>query len=807
MPGLRSLAVRRRSTRSPHGLPPSHPPHTHTSCQNKETTPHLTSFEHQERKDGTTLQEEHEDCDQDLQDWRNKSKGSVLQVLEPRVTPLTDVINPAPIASGLSDLTLESSDITKYKDCVQENSAKQRSPSCESGLDLSFDKSKEEEEASRGRIEGECSKSCGSGISGTEKVEVCCVDDDGFVCLGEKEDNTMASVMERTSATNRDSSSPCLQERIVIKMKLLPNSDMNKENNGKGLWLNGDCTTEGIVHKYTRWTIDSIINGEGHTRRGDASWPSRSSEVKTEPDAVETDVSMLNGYDCSVKETKQERNQCEWQDGIKKERLDYDENGYEETSNGGIGDDRRERDCYASSRFFPYEINTGRKRTKSSSSPFNSSGGQICKCTDRDRPDHKCNVHFGFSGSKSKNRSERENGKRVSSSIKKCSIIIKKVYTPNNESSYESSLCENSYDSPDEDHPAELEEASVVRPKRKAAVLASEKCHETLDSFGEVKDCKPDKLLNKDEGLTKHFKKEPVMLLKDIKKEPEPFEHVHDEIEGFWKPIGDEQHEDKKVLDKEPGEVLKEFEEQQQVRVVTRLSKELLGQMKHKDKEPVGLCKQMDKESLPVGLLKRMEKEPMGVLKGIGKESIGLLKQFDKEPVVLVRPVEKELAGLVKQISKESMGLIEQIKKEPINIKQIKKEPVVSPKPVKPRRTRLSTCSIRTRSRSSELDPAHPSTPVTPQVQIVNHSLPTQCDDKNSMFSPDSKQVLQCSVRLCDVFMNQFGRFICPSCDKPYNSNDCVCVNLGDLTMVFDCKKCFWVVKRRIATKEVQYLS
>ncbi|XP_066950376.1 serine-rich adhesin for platelets-like isoform X1 [Macrobrachium rosenbergii] len=79
---------------------------------------------------------------------------------------------------------------------------------------------------------------------------------------------------------------------------------------------------------------------------------------------------------------------------------------------------------------------------------------------------------------------------------------------------------------------------------------------------------------------------------------------------------------------------------------------------------------------------------------------------------------------------------------------------------------------------------------------------------KTSLMTEEQNNLPQCSVLLCDIFMNRrINKMTCPGCSRNYNSSDSVQVNLTKMEMSLICFQCHWEVIKHIKPREVEAME
>ncbi|KAK4304468.1 hypothetical protein Pmani_023591 [Petrolisthes manimaculis] len=322
---------------------------------------------------------------------------------------------------------------------------------------------------------------------------------------------TAASKFPSVSSPSKSDSnpSPSTQERIVIKMKLL-HANSTVEDNGE-LVEKASVNDTGInknsvkysMAKYTRWTIDSIINGSEEGSDG----ASREEDCRTLQ--LEKDDNL--DRTTAVRKTSKQRTSESCND-VKDASLDTNKNFMKKslkititnsvhahTSSDDDSDaEKAKKKCSTEDAVLVKEhvnvndeiqfleapvdgskkedtagitcnIHSSRRNTRNSKrtrSPSPSPSLESCNST-------SSLSRGSFESSTSSIHSVVKESPE-SGDLKKCSIVIKRIYTDNNHSCYSSSLCDDNGNQNIDD------EGNRRRPKRKAAMEASERCHKFL---------------------------------------------------------------------------------------------------------------------------------------------------------------------------------------------------------------------------------------------------------------------------------------------------------------------------------------
>ncbi|XP_045133501.1 uncharacterized protein LOC123517479 [Portunus trituberculatus] len=324
------------------------------------------------------------------------------------------------------------------------------------------------------------------------------------------------------SPTKSESGSPNTQDRIVIKMKLLHSSSSAEEDvhsaenaNTTELGLADKSSIKYNLAKYTCWTIDSIINGREDLGNEEMLDQDNDCEIEQLDGREEKIPSMTN---CSKKARKRLNSEIcedskdtnldtnknlmkkslkitisnpmrnkvlpkgdndEGKVEVKKEDVLVDDKGIVEDcvnvqSLGnvkeeiGIGEQKPESQLQYS--FRKGKVGSG----KSSPTPSVENCNSSVSGTQPDCEGKKCSK--GSEASVGGGVHGAVNDHLVTSDVKKCSIVIKRIYKNDNYSCYSSSLC-------DKKTVLNIDDGTQRRSKRRAAVEASERCHKTLRSL------------------------------------------------------------------------------------------------------------------------------------------------------------------------------------------------------------------------------------------------------------------------------------------------------------------------------------
>ncbi|XP_042874291.1 uncharacterized protein LOC122254597 [Penaeus japonicus] len=312
-------------------------------------------------------------------------------------------------------------------------------------------------------------------------------------------------------------SSPSSQERIVIKMKLL-HSEARSENDKH---KRGDPTDESNSRsehrncirypnvKYTRWTIDSIINGredgnideisgkdskKEHSNLGDEEHESlKNSKPKQSVNGGETSTNLDTNKNLMkplrITIPNPHRTRIHTDGSFKCTRKMDNHCASKETPND-MSSPGSSRITRSSSRLeaslkgrHGYPIRKLKLKNMRLASPFPSSESHTSpvsasqKSYKRRRRSRRDSELSDASVSSVSSVLNEGNDHSVVAQMKKCSIVIKRIYTADNNSCYSSTLCsKRSTENSKCDRPR-------GRPKRKAAVEASERCHKSLRSL------------------------------------------------------------------------------------------------------------------------------------------------------------------------------------------------------------------------------------------------------------------------------------------------------------------------------------
>ncbi|XP_068217319.1 serine-rich adhesin for platelets-like [Palaemon carinicauda] len=315
--------------------------------------------------------------------------------------------------------------------------------------------------------------------------------------------------------------SPSSQERIVIKMKLLHSKpDESSFLSGKYVGKNEVGSDRGNhvrypMVKYTRWTIDSIINGR---EDGATEVLSPGTIKKEEDDNPDNHISQPE----SPRRTRKRRSSGSLT-GSKVTKFDTNKNLMKkplkititnplrarvstvetadtkslivkcEDVNSAM---KREQDPYIGSsdmvnfsepKSEVISLRNIRKYQKYASAPNNESHLSSSSASRATRASRKqANMNRVTSEDLALISSTSSEGFGCSiPKIKKCSIVIKRIYTEDNFSCYSSRLCDKNQ-KPNVKVAGNSVFGSVVeekRPKRKAAIEANERRHKSLRSF------------------------------------------------------------------------------------------------------------------------------------------------------------------------------------------------------------------------------------------------------------------------------------------------------------------------------------
>lgn len=320
------------------------------------------------------------------------------------------------------------------------------------------------------------------------------------------------------SPNKSDSGSPSTQDRIVIKMKLLHSSSSAEEDISSA--ENANITELGLANKssikynlakYTCWTIDSIINGREDPGNEEILDKDNDCEIEELDGREDKKASVAD----SPKKTRKRRNSEICEDS-KDTNLDTNKNLMKKSlkititnpmrnkvppEDNGSDDKNMERKCEdmvmdtekimedgdkvqslgsvcderGSSEQEPecqLQYSSRKGKVGSGKSPSPTPSAESCdNSISRAQPDcegRRCNRSSDLCG--------KVNDHLVTSDVKKCSIVIKRIYKNDNYSCYSSSLC-------DKKTVLSIDDGTQRRSKRRAAVEASERCHKTLRSL------------------------------------------------------------------------------------------------------------------------------------------------------------------------------------------------------------------------------------------------------------------------------------------------------------------------------------
>nr|XP_045581332.1 uncharacterized protein LOC123745075 [Procambarus clarkii]XP_045581333.1 uncharacterized protein LOC123745075 [Procambarus clarkii]XP_045581334.1 uncharacterized protein LOC123745075 [Procambarus clarkii] len=337
------------------------------------------------------------------------------------------------------------------------------------------------------------------------------------------------------SSTKSDSgASPSSQERIVIKMKLL-HSELGSECNRQSRTENAGITELRMdsrnsvkypMAKYTRWTIDSIINGREDICSEEGSDKVSKNEQKLVHDEINLKEDTTFSLAVSPKRTKRQKI-SEMCNESRETKLDTNKNLMKKTIRITIANPLRTRvsttdNCVdiklkesehdstiLSCEIIPDEKNENVQpvtvnNVRRSCRLENESANQISMCSTRKLRDRhlklpspapsiescasstsasrascdsrRCSRSSDTSMSSVTSVFSESNDHSIVADMKKCSIVIKRIYATDNYSCYSSSLC-------DKKPVLNNRDVRPTRPKRKAAVEATLKCHKSLKSL------------------------------------------------------------------------------------------------------------------------------------------------------------------------------------------------------------------------------------------------------------------------------------------------------------------------------------
>ncbi|XP_042228091.1 uncharacterized protein LOC121870364 [Homarus americanus] len=329
-----------------------------------------------------------------------------------------------------------------------------------------------------------------------------------------------------SSSKHESGASPSSQDRIVIKMKLL-HSDLGSESERHCRAENASVTELGCdsrnsvkypLSKYTRWTIDSIINGredinceEGLDKldieEGELGFqedckstlsdsPKRTSKRRSPILCSESKDTKLDTNKNLMKKTLRItianplRTRVSPEDDctdakVKESKCDSMRLGSETIQDEGNGDVQSvtissvHRSSIENDTENQTHLCTAKKlrvRHLKSTSPAPSIESCASSASASRASSRRCSRSSDASVSSVTSVFNEGNDYPVVPDIKKCSIVIKRIYTTDNYSCYSSSLC-------DKKSVLNKQDARPARPKRKAAVEASERCHKSLRSL------------------------------------------------------------------------------------------------------------------------------------------------------------------------------------------------------------------------------------------------------------------------------------------------------------------------------------
>lgn len=312
--------------------------------------------------------------------------------------------------------------------------------------------------------------------------------------------------------------SPSSQERIVIKMKLLHSEARSENDKHKRGESTNDCNSR-LEHrncirypnvKYTRWTIDSIINGreDGNTDEGivkdnkkeqsnsgdeEGSESLKNNKPKQSENGGETSTNLDTNKNLMkplrITIPNPHRTRI-YNEGSFRYTRKMDNHCVNKETSGDIISPGSSRITRSSSRQeasitgrHGYPIRKLKLKNMHLASPFpnveshTSPVSASQKSYKRRRRSRRDSEMSDASVSSVGSVLSEGNDHSVVAQMKKCSIVIKRIYTADNNSCYSSSLCsKRSTENSKRDRPR-------GRPKRKAAMEASERCHKSLRSL------------------------------------------------------------------------------------------------------------------------------------------------------------------------------------------------------------------------------------------------------------------------------------------------------------------------------------
>ena len=326
------------------------------------------------------------------------------------------------------------------------------------------------------------------------------------------------------SPNKSDSGSPSTQDRIVIKMKLLHSSSSAEEDihsaekaNITELGLANKSSIKYNLAKYTCWTIDSIINGREDLGNEEILDNDNDCEIKELNGKEEKTASMadsppkihkmINSDICEdSKDTNLDTNKNLMKKSLKititnpmRNKVSSDDDGdrkiegkHEDMvldadkkvkddkiqSLGNVSEEKGIPEQGPESQLH-YSLRKGKVGSGKSPSPTPTRpNAEKCNSSiSEEQPiceGKKCSK--GNEESPDGDLCSATNDHLVTSDVKKCSIVIKRIFKNDNYSCYSSSLC-------DKKTVLNIDEGSQRRSKRRAALEASERCHKTLRSL------------------------------------------------------------------------------------------------------------------------------------------------------------------------------------------------------------------------------------------------------------------------------------------------------------------------------------
>ncbi|KAK8748338.1 hypothetical protein OTU49_016086 [Cherax quadricarinatus] len=334
-----------------------------------------------------------------------------------------------------------------------------------------------------------------------------------------------------SSIKSDSGASPSSQERIVIKMKLL-HSDLGSENDRHNSTENASITELRLdsrnsvkypMAKYTRWTIDSIINGrEDMCSEEGSDKVCKDDEQKIVKEELHLKEDGKTSLSSSPKRINKRRS-SEMCSESKDPKLDTNKNFMKKTLRITISNPLRTRvstvdDCVdvklkenddstvVKCERFPEKRNEivqpvtvsivrkssrlqkesqsqtplcstrklkGRHLKSPSPAPSIESFASSTSASRASCDSRRCSQSSETSASSVTSILSEGSDHSVVAEMKKCSIVIKRIYATDNYSCYSSSLCNKKVVLKNQD-------VHSTRPKRKAAIEATLKCHKSL---------------------------------------------------------------------------------------------------------------------------------------------------------------------------------------------------------------------------------------------------------------------------------------------------------------------------------------